>query len=64
MGEPHIPAIGEGKRGEDGYLSYLLRQATTAMRGAMDRRLAARPKRRRQWRRPFSARRGSRPRSS
>lgn len=41
MGEPQIPAIGEGKRGEDGYLSYLLRQATTAMRGAMDRRLAA-----------------------
>lgn len=41
MGEPHIPAIGEGKRGEDGYLSYLLRQATTAMRGAMERRLAA-----------------------
>lgn len=35
-----IPAIGTAKRGSEGYLSYLLRQANTVVRGAMDRRLA------------------------
>ena len=29
---PTIPGIGQGKRGEDGYLGYLLRQANTAWR--------------------------------
>ena len=28
--EPPIPNLGEGKRGEEGYLGYLLRQATHA----------------------------------
>jgi DNA-binding MarR family transcriptional regulator len=36
---PPIPGIGEAKRGVDGYLTYLLRQAGTAVRGAMDRQL-------------------------
>jgi DNA-binding MarR family transcriptional regulator len=35
-----IPPPGEGKRGPQGYLGYLLRQANTAFRGAMDRALA------------------------
>ena len=35
-----IPAIGEGKRGEDGYLGYLLRQAANAQRRRMDQTLA------------------------
>lgn len=35
----HVPAIGEAKRGIDGYLSYLLRQASTLTRAAMDREL-------------------------
>ncbi len=34
------PAIGEGKRGEAGYLGYLLRQAAHAQRKRMDRILA------------------------
>ena len=34
-----IPAPGEGKRGSEGYLGYLLRQAQGAMRGAMERAL-------------------------
>ncbi len=37
---PSIPAPGEGKRGEDGYLGYLLRQAAGAYRNRMDRALA------------------------
>jgi DNA-binding MarR family transcriptional regulator len=37
---PPIPRPGEGKRGPQGYLGYLLRQANTAFRGAMDRALA------------------------
>lgn len=35
-----IPRIGEGKRGTQGHLGYLLRQASVALRGAMDRALA------------------------
>ncbi|OBQ73699.1 MarR family winged helix-turn-helix transcriptional regulator [Mesorhizobium erdmanii] len=34
-----IPAPGEGKRGEEGYLGYLLRQAAGAHRLRMDRAL-------------------------
>jgi DNA-binding MarR family transcriptional regulator len=37
---PHIPAPGEGKRGESGYLAYLLRQASAANRLNMERQLA------------------------
>lgn len=36
----HLPAPGENKRGEDGYLGYLLRQAAGAYRHRMDRALA------------------------
>ncbi len=36
----HIPRPGEGKRGPDGYLGYLVRQANVAVRGAMERALA------------------------
>ncbi|MBN9089490.1 MAG: MarR family transcriptional regulator [Reyranella sp.] len=36
---PAIPRPGEGKRGPDGYLGYLLRQASVALRTAMDRAL-------------------------
>ena len=35
-----IPAPGEGKRGEAGYLGYLLRQAAVAYRHKMERALA------------------------
>ena len=35
-----IPRPGEGKRGPEGYLGYLLRQASVALRTAMDRALA------------------------
>lgn len=38
--DPSIPRPGEGKRGEDGYLGYLLRQAAGAYRHRMDRALA------------------------
>jgi DNA-binding MarR family transcriptional regulator len=34
-----IPAAGEGKRGPEGYLAYLVRQASAALRGAMARAL-------------------------
>lgn len=37
---PHVPDIGEGKRGEQGYLGYLLRQASAAHRLRMERALA------------------------
>jgi DNA-binding MarR family transcriptional regulator len=37
---PRIPAAGEGKRGTQGYLAYLLRQANAATRLAFDRALA------------------------
>jgi DNA-binding MarR family transcriptional regulator len=35
-----IPRPGQGKRGPDGYLGYLLRQASVSLRTAMDRALA------------------------
>jgi DNA-binding MarR family transcriptional regulator len=35
-----IPEAGEGKRGEDGYLGYLLRQAAGAYRHRVERALA------------------------
>ncbi|MTJ83303.1 MAG: MarR family transcriptional regulator [Telmatospirillum sp.] len=35
-----IPRPGDGKRGEDGHLAYLLRQAGVAVRARMDRALA------------------------
>ena len=35
-----IPEIGDGMRGEDGYLGYLLRQAAAAYRLRMDRLLS------------------------
>jgi DNA-binding MarR family transcriptional regulator len=35
-----IPEAGEGKRGEQGHLAYLLRQASAAIRQAIDRHLA------------------------
>ncbi|MGX7874791.1 MarR family winged helix-turn-helix transcriptional regulator [Mesorhizobium sp. ORM6] len=37
---PPVPAPGEGKRGEEGYLGYLLRQAAGAHRLRVDRALA------------------------
>jgi DNA-binding MarR family transcriptional regulator len=37
---PAIPRPGEGKRGPEGHLGYLLRQAGVAVRTAMDRALA------------------------
>ncbi len=37
---PRIPAPGEGKRGEEGYLGYLLRQASAASRQAVEQALA------------------------
>jgi len=37
---PTIPRPGEGKRGPEGHLGYLLRQASVALRTAMDRALA------------------------
>ncbi|UDL88534.1 MarR family transcriptional regulator [Mesorhizobium sp. PAMC28654] len=36
---PSIPAPGEGKRGEDGYMGYLLRQAAGAHRLRLERAL-------------------------
>ena len=38
--ESTVPSAGEGKRGEGGYLGYLLRQAAGAHRHRMDRALA------------------------
>jgi DNA-binding MarR family transcriptional regulator len=35
-----IPAVGEGKRGEQGHIGYLLRQAQAAHRQRMERALA------------------------
>lgn len=37
---PRLPSAGEAKRGADGYLTYLLRQAGAAVRLAMERELA------------------------
>lgn len=39
-GAVRVPAPGEGKRGEEGYLGYLLRQAHAAVRLTMERTLA------------------------
>ncbi|AWL96274.1 MULTISPECIES: MarR family winged helix-turn-helix transcriptional regulator [Bradyrhizobium] len=39
-GDVRVPAPGEGKRGEQGYLGYLLRQAHAAVRLTMERALA------------------------
>lgn len=39
-GLPRIPAVGEAKRGPEGYLTYLLRQANAAVRLKLDRALA------------------------
>jgi DNA-binding MarR family transcriptional regulator len=38
--EPGIPGPGQGKRGREGYLSYLLRQASAASRLSLERSLA------------------------
>ena len=35
-----LPRIGEGKRGEEGHIGYLLRQASAAHRNRMERALA------------------------
>jgi DNA-binding MarR family transcriptional regulator len=35
-----VPAVGEGKRGAQGYLAYLLRQAAAASRRRLDQALA------------------------
>jgi DNA-binding MarR family transcriptional regulator len=40
MPTTHIPELGEGKRGEEGYLGYLLRQATHANTLRVERGLA------------------------
>jgi len=40
MSKTTVPAIGEGKRGEQGHIGYLLRQAHTAHRLRMERALA------------------------
>jgi len=37
---PVIPGVGEGKRGEQGYVGYLMRQAGAALRLRMERALA------------------------
>ena len=37
---PAIPPIGEGKRGPEGHLGYLVRQANVAVRAALERALA------------------------
>lgn len=37
---PAIPPLGQGKRGEEGYLGYLLRQASAAHRLRMERAMA------------------------
>lgn len=39
-GHPQPPSIGEGKRGDQGHIAYLLRQAQAAVRLALDARLA------------------------
>lgn len=40
MSRTHIPKPGEGKRGEAGYLGYLLRQASVAHRSRFEQELA------------------------
>lgn len=39
-GLPRLPLVGEAKRGPEGYLTYLLRQASASVRLALDRALA------------------------
>jgi len=39
-GLPRLPLVGEAKRGPEGYLTYLLRQANASVRLAFDRALA------------------------
>jgi DNA-binding MarR family transcriptional regulator len=39
-GLPRLPLVGEAKRGPEGYLIYLLRQANASVRLALDRALA------------------------
>jgi DNA-binding MarR family transcriptional regulator len=39
--KPLAPAAGEGRRGDQGHIAYLLRQAQAAVRYALDARLAA-----------------------
>lgn len=39
-GLPRLPAVGEAKRGPEGHLTYLLRQANASVRLALDRALA------------------------
>ena len=39
-GLPGLPLVGQGKRGPEGYLTYLLRQANASVRLALDRVLA------------------------
>ena len=39
-GLPRLPLVGEARRGPDGYLTYLLRQANASVRLALDRVLA------------------------
>jgi DNA-binding MarR family transcriptional regulator len=39
-GLPRLPHVGEAKRGPEGYLTYLLRQANASVRLALDRALA------------------------
>lgn len=40
-GLPRLPVVGEARRGPEGYLTYLLRQANASVRLALDRTLAA-----------------------
>ncbi len=40
MDDPALPEAGEGKRGEDGYLGYLLRQAANAYRYRVEQALS------------------------
>jgi DNA-binding MarR family transcriptional regulator len=39
-GPPAVPRVGEGKRGPEGHLGYLVRQANVALRAAMEKALA------------------------
>ncbi|ATW04428.1 MarR family transcriptional regulator [Sphingorhabdus sp. YGSMI21] len=41
MDSSEIPAIGEGKRGTDGHIAYLLRQASAAVRQRLEQGFAA-----------------------
>ena len=38
--QPTVPRPGEGKRGPEGHLGYLVRQANSAVRAAMEKVLA------------------------